>query len=109
MGTRLDKTIIGHCRKTIAPQFDRTSTCARGAPMRQALRLSGAHPLIELGSLSIVPQEQHLLLGHRLHRPRYATDAVTRLAPSRERHPIGTKCRVVVDQNGRRIEALRGP
>src|ERR1700688_3290544 len=54
-------------------------------------------------------QDQHLLLRHCCHRPRYAANPVTRLTPSREWHPIGAKCGVIVDQDGRRIEAPRGP
>src|SRR5712672_2659216 len=60
-------------------------------------------------SLAIMPQDEHLFLRHRLHRPRYAADAVTRLTPSRKRHPIGAKCGVIIDQHGRCIEPVRGP
>ena len=47
-----------------------------------------------------VPQDDHLLLRHILHGPGDTTRSVTGLTPSSERHPVGAKCSVIVDQDG---------
>ena len=45
---------------------------------------------------------------HIAHRERDAAGAVSGLAAPRERHPVGSESRCVIDHDGRRVEALRG-
>lgn len=52
-------------------------------------------------------EHHHLVVGHLLHRPRDAANAVARLPASRERHPIGPEGGVVVHKNSGRIQMLR--
>jgi hypothetical protein len=53
-------------------------------------------------------QDNHLLLGHIAHRIGNSAHAVAGLAPTREWHPVGSKCRQVVRHDSRGIQALGG-
>ena len=53
-------------------------------------------------------QDDHLLLGHVVHGVGNAADTVTRLVTSGEGHPVDPERGVVVDEDGRRVEATRG-
>ena len=54
-------------------------------------------------------EHHHLVVGHLVHRPWNAADAIARLATPRKRHPIGAKRRVVVHENGGCVQVLCGP